>query len=204
MDEPGDSGRLQGLGGPGPQRRVFISYASHDAAVAQRVCSALEATGFACWIAPRNVVPGTMYADGIVHAIDESSILVLILSAHALASAHVGREIERAVSKRHPVVALRIDVAPLTAAFEYFLNQSQWIEGGGSDTAIAQLVSAVGQHLAPGTATSLTNANQASSVQRTAATRRRPSVIAAVVVAVVLAGGYFLVDKASRSRHEAT
>jgi hypothetical protein len=55
------------------------------------VCSALEAAGFPCWIAPRNVLPGTMYAGGIVHAIDESSILVLILSKDAVASAHVGR-----------------------------------------------------------------------------------------------------------------
>jgi hypothetical protein len=31
----------------------------------------------------------------------------------------MGREIERAVSKRHPVVALKVDSAPLTAAFEY-------------------------------------------------------------------------------------
>ena len=104
----------------GSSRPVFISYASHDAAVAQKVCSALEAAGFLCWIAPRNVVPGTMYADGIVHAIDESAILVLILSAQAVASAHVGREIERAISKRHPVVALRIDSAPLTAASNIF------------------------------------------------------------------------------------
>jgi antiphage defense system Thoeris ThsB-like protein len=70
-----------------------------------------------------------MYADGIVHAIDESSILVLILSGQAVASAHVGREIERAVSKRRPVVALRID-----AAFEYFLNQSQWVSPDGVPT----------------------------------------------------------------------
>jgi TolB-like protein/thioredoxin-like negative regulator of GroEL len=183
----------------GSLRPVFISYASHDAAVAQKVCSALEAAGFPCWIAPRNVVPGSMYADGIVHAIDESSILVLILSKQAIASAHVGREIERAVSKRHPVVALRIDAAPLTAAFEYFLNQSQWIEGGGSDAAIAQLVSAVGQHLAPGAASSLTSANQATAVHRKEAASRRTWVIAAVVVAALLAGGYFL-DQAWRSK----
>src|SRR5450755_1732835 len=150
MDEAGDSRSLPRAAAPGSQRRVFISYASHDAAVAQKVCSALEAAGFLCWIAPRNVVPGTLYAAGIVRAIDGSTVLVLILSAHAVASAHVGREIERAVSKRHPVVALRIDTAPLTAAFEYFLNQSQWIEGGGGDAAIAKLVGAVGQHLAPG------------------------------------------------------
>src|SRR5580692_1834940 len=153
----------------GSARPVFISYASHDAAIAQKVCVALEEAGFLCWIAPRNVVPGTLYADGIVHAIDESSILVLILSEQAIASAHVGREIERVVSKRHPVIALRIDAAPLTAAFEYFLNQSQWIEGGGSDAAIAKLVGAVGQHLAPGSADSPTNANQSSAVHRKAA-----------------------------------
>jgi hypothetical protein len=57
----------------GPQRRVFISYASADAALAQKVCAALEATGILCWIAPRDVIPGTFYADAIVGAIDESS-----------------------------------------------------------------------------------------------------------------------------------
>jgi TolB-like protein len=184
-------------------RPVFISYASADTAMAQKVCSALEAGGFLCWIAPRNVVPGTMYADGIVHAIDESSVLVLILSARAIASAHVGREIERAVSKHHPVIALRIDAAPLTAAFEYFLNQSQWIEGGGSDAAIARLVGAVGQHLAPRSATSPTNGIQASAGHRGTAVGRRMWVIAAVVVAVLLAGGYLL-DKAWHSKHQAT
>ncbi len=140
----------------GPTRPVFVSYASADAPTAQKVCSALEAAGILCWIAPRDVVPGTLYADGIVHAIDDSSILVLILSEQAIASAHVGREIERAVSKRHPVIALRIDTAPLTAAFEYFLNQSQWIEVGaaGTDGAIAKLVEAVGQHLSPKAAAS--------------------------------------------------
>jgi hypothetical protein len=104
---------------------VFISHASHDAALAQKVCAALEAASYPCWIAPRNVLPGTMYADGIVHAIDDSSILVFILSEQVVASTHVAREIERAVSKHRPVIALRIDTAALNAACEYFLNQSQ-------------------------------------------------------------------------------
>src|SRR5271169_3493599 len=112
----------------GSSRPVFISYASADAPLAQRVCSALEAAGFPCWIAPRNVVPGTLYAGGIVRAIDESTILILILSKHAVVSAHVGKELERAASKRHPIIALRVDTEPLTPDFEYFLNESQWIE----------------------------------------------------------------------------
>jgi TolB-like protein/Flp pilus assembly protein TadD len=184
--------------------RVFISYASHDAALAQKVCSTLEAASFHCWIAPRDVVPGTLYADGIVGAIDESRILILILSKEAVASAHVGRELERATSKRHPIIALRTDTAPLNRAFEYFLNQSQWIEvgTGGTDGAIAKLVEAVGRHLAPGTATASTYAPQTPVAK--AATPRRAWLIAGAIIAVVLAGACFLVTKGSLSKREAT
>jgi TolB-like protein len=190
----------QPLGSPiaGSSRPVFISYASHDAAIAQKVCSELEAAGFRCWIAPRDVVPGTLYADGIVGAIDESRVLVLILSKDAVASAHVGKELERATSKRHPIIALKLDTAPLTRAFEYFLNESQWINvgAGSEDSAIEKLIAAVGQHLSSGAASSATSGFQASAVHRNAAVARRMWVIAAVVVAVVLTGGYFFVDKA--------
>jgi adenylate cyclase len=130
---------------------VFISYSSHDGALAQSVCSALEVAGFSCWIAPRDVVPGTLYADGIVRAINESMILVVVLSEHAVESPHVGKELERATSKRHPIIALRIDTAPLTPAFEYFLAESQWIEvgAGGPDAALRKLIGAARVHLMP-------------------------------------------------------
>jgi TolB-like protein len=177
-------------------RPVFISYASPDASLAQKVCAALEAAGILCWIAPRDVVPGSLYADGIVGAIDESRILVLILSKEAVASAHVGRELERAASKRHPVVALKVDTAPLTRAFEYFLNQSQWIEvgAGGTDGAITKLVEAVGRHLAPGSAAEATQASSAPTSK--AAVSRRVWGIAGAFVVLALVAGYFLVGKA--------
>jgi TolB-like protein/Tfp pilus assembly protein PilF len=180
---------------------VFVSYASHDAVIAQKVCAALEAAGFPCWIAPRNVVPGTLYAEGIVRALDASTIVVLILSEQAVASAHVGKELERATSKRHPIIALRLDTAPLTPAFEYFLNESQWIEvgAGGSEAAIAQLVAAVGQHMSPG---SNAAPARAPPVKRKATTPRRVWVIAGVLIALALAGAYFVSHKAWLSSHE--
>jgi hypothetical protein len=62
----------------------------------------------------------------------------LVLSKQAVESPHVGKEIERASSKRRPIIALRTDSAPLTRAFEYFLSESQWIDvqQGGIETAI--------------------------------------------------------------------
>src|SRR5450755_331954 len=130
---------------------VFISYASQDKAVADAVCLALEQAGVACWIAPRNVVPGESYAGAIVHAIDDTKLTVLILSEHGASSKHVLREVERASSKGHPVVAFRIDAAPMPADLEYFLNTSQWLDAStvGVEGALPQLAEAVRRNLAP-------------------------------------------------------
>ncbi|MGO9038432.1 MAG: TIR domain-containing protein [Steroidobacteraceae bacterium] len=130
---------------------VFVSYASADAAVANSIVENLEKQGVKCWMAPRDVTPGSHYADEIVGAINDAKILVLVLSEHAVASAHVGKELERASSKRRRIIALRADAAPLTRSFEYFLSESQWIDVAalGMPGALMKLTQAVGQGLAP-------------------------------------------------------
>ena len=110
---------------------VFISYASPDSVVADAVCAALERNGVTCWVAPRDVIPGEFYGDAIVRSIDAATAVVLVLSKDSVASSHVLREVERASSKRHPVISLRIDTAPLPAGLEYFLNTSQWLDASG-------------------------------------------------------------------------
>jgi TolB-like protein len=122
-----------------------VSYASQDAAVANSIVENLERYGLKCWIAPRDVKPGAEYADAIVRAINDAKAIVLVMSAGAVASAHVGREVERAASKRKSIIAFRIDVAPLSAALEYFLSQSQWIDvpALGMKAALARLTDAI-------------------------------------------------------------
>jgi TolB-like protein/tetratricopeptide (TPR) repeat protein len=146
----GDSSETEAepSGGSAP---VFISYASQDAAITHSVVENLERSGIKCWIAPRDVTPGSQYADEIVAAINDTKIIVLVLSEHAVASPHVGREVERAVSKRRRIIVLRTDAAPLTRSFEYFLSESQWIDVAalGMPAALIKLTQAVGQRLAP-------------------------------------------------------
>jgi hypothetical protein len=135
---PGDEGVEKssetGSGAPdtstssGASRSIFISYASHGAEVTKSVCEHLESRGIFCWMAPRDLRPGTEYADAIVAAINEAKAIVLVLSGSAVASSHVGREMERAASKHKQIVAFRIDTAPLSRALEYFLSNSQWID----------------------------------------------------------------------------
>jgi TolB-like protein/Flp pilus assembly protein TadD len=138
--------------GFGADARLFVSHSSHDAPLANRLVEDCERRGVRCWIAPRDVEPGALYAEEIIRGIDECQALALILSAHAVASSHVGKELERASSKRRRVMVVRVDSAPLNRAFEYFLSESQWIEfrGEDSNTAAARLVDALRHNRAPG------------------------------------------------------
>jgi TolB-like protein/Flp pilus assembly protein TadD len=130
---------------------VFISYASQDAVIANSLVDALEACQVRCWIAPRNVVAGTLFAEAIVRALNEAKVFVLVLSAAANASPHVGKEVERASAKRRPIIALRTDSEPLSPAFEYYLSESHWIDLGPqlNDATARILVDSVRRHLSP-------------------------------------------------------
>ncbi len=145
MAEVGGEG--QATGAHGGTLGVFISYASQDAAVANSVVENLERHGLRCWVAPRDVKPGARYADAIVRAINEANALVLVLSASAIGSDHVAREIERAASKHKQVIAFRTDATPLSPELEYFLSNSQWIDvpALGMPAALKNLAEAVGQ-----------------------------------------------------------
>src|ERR1700722_9599089 len=127
--------------------RLFVSYASSDATAANAVVESLERSGLRCWIAPRNVRPGAQYADAIVAAINDAKAVVLVLSSSAVGSSHVSREVERAASKHKPIIAFRIDAAPLSRSLEYFLSESQWISVSalGMSAALAKLEEAIEQ-----------------------------------------------------------
>jgi adenylate cyclase len=112
-------------------RTAFISYAAQDVAVAEKVCSALEAAGFRCWIAPRDVRAGEPYAAAIVEAINACRLMVLVLTKSAIHSRHVYREIERASSKDHQVLSIRMDATELPPELEYFLSADQWLDASG-------------------------------------------------------------------------
>jgi protein-tyrosine-phosphatase len=107
---------------------VFISYSSHDKAVADAACAVLEAQKIRCWIAPRDVLPGTEYGEALVNAIGSCRIVVLILSAHSNESPQVRREIERAVSKGKIILPFRIEDVVPSGAMEYCLGNTHWLD----------------------------------------------------------------------------
>jgi hypothetical protein len=106
--------------------RVFLSYSSHDQIQADAICKALEDHGISCWIAPRDLEPGSQWGGGIVRAIEDCAAVVVVFSANANASPQIAREMELAVSHRKPLIPVRIRDEKPTDDMQYFLGVSHW------------------------------------------------------------------------------
>ena len=184
-------------------RDVFISYASQDAAVANSVVEALEQHSITCWIAPRDVIAGEFYADAIVHAIDASRVLVLILSQHASASPHILREVERASAKHHPVISLRIHQAPLPSGLEYFLNTSQWLDANNGEVtrALPKLIEAIRRAQQSGSARTATSTAALPPNKSSSPPHKAKSLITIISVLLIGAALALAVDKVWLSKH---
>ncbi|MEY3480199.1 MAG: hypothetical protein RIQ71_974, partial [Verrucomicrobiota bacterium] len=108
-------------------RHVFISHSSEDAAVAEKVCRALESAGLATWICSRDIQPGQTWAGAISDALERSSAVVLLFTANANRSDHVLREVDSAVKQRIPILPVRLDDASLSKDIKYYTNVAHWI-----------------------------------------------------------------------------
>ena len=71
--------------------QVFISYSSKDRTIANMVCALLEERGHRCWIAPRDIIPGTSWGEAIIDGLKSSSVFVLVFSQHANTSPQILR-----------------------------------------------------------------------------------------------------------------
>jgi len=107
---------------------TFISHSASDESTATWWCQTLEREGLACWVAPRNISPGADWAAEIIEGLDAAYAILLLLTAPAMHSPQVRREVERAVHKEIPVIALRLDHEPLSKSLEYFLSAQHWID----------------------------------------------------------------------------
>ena len=124
--------------------RIFISYASEQQETAERICGFLETVGKQCWIAPRDIPAGSNYGEEIIKGIEGSDALVLVFDAAANESQHVLREVERAVSKKLPIIVYRLDDTVPSKAMEFFLLSIQWLDADGvSEQSLGALVRAL-------------------------------------------------------------
>ena len=112
---------------------IFISYSKNDKDLVFSICNYLEKNGITCWIAPRNIPPGSEYAAEIIKGIENCKLFLLMYSDTSNASQHVLREVGRAVHRNAPIIAYRITKATPTKSMEYFLETIQWLDAPYKD-----------------------------------------------------------------------
>lgn len=108
--------------------QVFISYSSKDRTIANMVCALLEERGHRCWIAPRDIVPGTSWGEAIIDGLKQARIFVLVFSQHANTSPQILREVERAVHLGLPIIPFRIEDVVPERSLEYFMSVPHWLD----------------------------------------------------------------------------
>src|SRR6266487_1617943 len=94
----------------------FISYASPDEVLAQRLYADLQASGVRCWFAPKDLKIGSKFRQRIDEAIHLQDKLLLLLSKHSVESTWVENEVEAALEKedrqhREVLFPVRLDDA---------------------------------------------------------------------------------------------
>lgn len=107
---------------------VFICYSSQDMEAAQAICHVLEQNEIRCWMAPRDIPPGSDYGDIIDDAIKSCKVVVVIFSETAAESQWVKGELNIAFEEQKTIIPFRIDRTPLKGQNRVMLNKTHWID----------------------------------------------------------------------------
>ncbi len=127
-------------------KTIFISYANpEDMKFALAISSALESRGIDCWMAPRDVSPGTKYSVALVDAIPSCRAFLLLLSRASNASKFVHSEVERAFHHEKPMLILRLEDVQPCKELEFFVSLPQWLDafGGPLDHYLEPMITAL-------------------------------------------------------------
>lgn len=107
---------------------VFISYSSQNMEAAQAICHVLEQNEIRCWMAPRNIPPGSDYGDVIDEAIKACKAVVVLFSETAATSPWVKGELNIAFEEQKTIIPFRLDKTPLKGQNRVMLNKTHWID----------------------------------------------------------------------------
>ena len=90
--------------------QVFISHVEEDAATAQELALGLEQAGYTAWFYERDSLPGPRYATQILEAIEQSVVVIVLVSGDALGSWPVDRAIFQAFDTGKHVIPLLLGI----------------------------------------------------------------------------------------------
>ena len=109
---------------------VFISYSRRDGDFCTVLRNQLKQYGLSCWVDTEGIGGGTNWAATITDAIEQSKVLLLVMSEHSLKSPEVAKEVDLANAARKQFLPVRIqDVwPPKESNLKYHLAGTQFTD----------------------------------------------------------------------------
>jgi hypothetical protein len=172
---------------------IFISYSRRDSELVDQFIQQLEKHGFDAWVDREDIRGGAAWGAAISEGIRRCQAVIVVLSSRSTASDNVARELSLADQHKRPIIPVRFEASPLSAALEFQLAGLQIIEFSRRD--FAHSVDVVVQALRGLPQVPLEQGRQPKSIQTQEAKQtgsRRPrgywvlGIIAAIALAVTL------------------
>ena len=114
---------------------IFISYSRRDSEFVDRLIQQLEKNGFDAWVDREDIRGGAAWGAAISEAIRRCQAVIVVLSSGSTASDNVARELSLADRHKRPIIPVRFEASPISAALEFQLAGLQIIEFSRRDFA---------------------------------------------------------------------
>lgn len=112
---------------------IFISHSSKDNIFADKIVSGIEKAGYKCWIAPRDIKPGTPYARSIMEGIRSCGTFIVLITDNSVVSEDVLNEVDNAHSLRKRIIPVWLGQTKLSPELNYYLSRTQWVTADPTD-----------------------------------------------------------------------
>lgn len=117
---------------------VFMSYSRQEVGFIDELAHRLENEGFKVWLDYRSLVPGTPWAEQIHRGVDDSEVILLVVSKASIASKYVEFEWQRVIEKEEKrIILLIFEAVDLPKVLEKY----EWVDFRGKyEEGFAELV----------------------------------------------------------------
>ncbi len=117
---------------------IFMSYSRREVGFIDDLTHRLEKEGFKVWLDYRNLVPGTPWAGQINKGLDESQVILLVVSKESIASKYVELEWRRVIKENKRIILVIFEAVDLPKELEKY----EWVDFRGSyETGLKELIS---------------------------------------------------------------
>lgn len=126
-------------GHPPPRSGVFISYGHVDRPAAERLDNLLAQREVPVWYDAR-IERGADWRDAIVQHLERAQVMVILISAAAMQSKELKKELAVAAQEGVPMLTVRLERVKPKAAFAYELARGNWFDAiDGQESRLQEL-----------------------------------------------------------------